>query len=454
MSDAATTEAEKPFHLQGNFAPVSEEVTGENLEVIGSIPPELSGLYVRNSANPITGESEHWFMGNGMVHGVRLENGKASWYRNRYVQTTMLTSPDKPRISELGQIDHTVSSANTHVLRHGGKILALEEGSFPYVLDDNLETVGHTDFDGKLTGPFTAHPHVCPKTGEMLGFGYGQFPPYLTYHRVSPDGKLVQSEVIDVPGPTMMHDFMITESKALFMDLPVVFDLQAALAGTMPFSWSDDYGARIGIMPRTGTNADVKWFEIEPCYIFHAMNAHDEGNKVVYDACRMSEVWREAGQMTGGDTKLTLHRFTFDLDSGTVKEETLDDRGMEFPRVADSQVGQNNRYAFALAFDEGADSNDMSGFAGSVKIDHQTGARELHQHGPGRAPAEGTFVEAPGAENSDEGYLMTYVYDEATDGSELVIIDSTRFDKEPVARIKLPQRVPFGFHGSWNPDPA
>jgi carotenoid cleavage dioxygenase-like enzyme len=300
--------AEIPFHLQGNFAPVKEEVTAYDLEVVGAIPPELQGMYLRNGSNPVTGHSEHWFMGQGMVHGVRLEDGKAAWYRNRYVQTPFLEDPDIPRISPTGDVNRSVSAANTHVIEHAGKILALEEGSFPFVLDRELGTVGYTDYEGKLTTAFSAHPHACPVTGELLSFGYGQLPPYLTYLRISPDGKLVQSELIEVPGPTMMHDFMITERRAIFMDLPVVFDIQAAMAGTMPFKWSDDYGARIGIMPRTGSNADVVWFEIEPCYIFHAMNAWDEGDTVVYDVVRMSEVWREAGDMMGADTKVTLRQ--------------------------------------------------------------------------------------------------------------------------------------------------
>ena len=404
---AASVE-EQPFHLQGNFAPLSGELTVNDLEIEGAIPPELTGLYVRNGANPITGKSEHWFLGDGMVHGVRLDGGKASWYRNRYVKTPYLDNQEIQRISDVGVIDRTVSKANTHVVGHGGQILALEEGSFPYVLDDKLETVGYNDYAGKLSTAFTAHPHICPKTGEMLGFGYGQLPPYLVYHRISADGKLVQSEEIQVPGPTMMHDFMITESRAIFMDLPVIFDLQAALAGTMPFKWSDDYGARIGIMPRTGSNADVVWFEVEPCYVFHAMNAWDEGDRVVYDVCRMSEVWREAGEM-GGDGKVTLHRFTFDLSTGNVKEETLDDRPLEFPRVAPGRVGQKNRYGFTIAFDpESMGGDDSPAFAGHYKFDLAKGTSELHAMGDGRAPAEPVFVSAPGADPDSDSIHNKY----------------------------------------------
>jgi carotenoid cleavage dioxygenase len=439
--------AELPFHLQGNFAPVQDELTVTDLEVVGAIPPELDGLYVRNGANPKSGFSEHWFLGDGMVHGVRLQGGRAAWYRNRYVRTKRLEHPDAERISPEGVIDRTLSCANTSVFAHAGEILALEEGSFPYVLDAGLETKGWKDYDGRLTTAFSAHPHFCPETGEMLCFGYGQLPPYLVYLRVSPDGKLVQSEEISVPGPTMMHDFMITRRHAIFMDLPVVFDLQAALAGTMPFKWSDEYGARIGIMPREGTNADVRWFEVEPCYVFHTMNAWDEGDHVHFDVCRISELWREAGDMTGGMGKQTLHRFSFDLASGGVSEQTLDERGMDFPRVADARVGLKNRYGYTLQFGGGIDE----GFAGHLKFDLQTGTSEqaVYEGSPG----EPCFVAAPGADpDSDAGWVLSFVYDESHDASELAIVDASEFTKGPVARIKLPRRVPYGFHGSWVPE--
>ena len=442
---------EKPFHLQGNFAPVKDEITAHDLEVEGAIPPELEGLYVRNGANPPSGFSEHWFLGQGMLHGVQLSGGRATSYRNRYVRTPYLENPELQRVSDTGQIDRTASVANTHVIGHSGKILALEEGSFTYLVDRELNTLGCTDFEGRLTTAFSAHPKICPVTGELLSFGYGQFPPYLTYLRVSPDGKLVQAEEIEVPGPTMMHDFMITERRALFMDLPVVFDLEAAMAGTMPFKWSDDYGARIGIMPRTGTNADVVWFEIEPCYVFHGMNAWDEGDRVVYDVCRMSEIWREAGEMQAGDGQITLHRFSFDLASGVVKEETLDDRPMEFPRVAAARVGQKNRFGYTLAFGEG--EGEAPAMAGYYKFDLQTGASEYSAAGPGRSPGEPVFVPAPGAEaDSDDGYLLSFVFDAPTNRSEFVIADASNFASGPIARVKLPQRVPVGFHGSWIPD--
>ena len=165
MSEPTPSE-ETPFHLTGNFAPIFEEFTEFDLEVTGAIPPELSGRFFRNGSNPQSGWSPHWFFGNGMVHGVELQNGKAIWYRNRYVRTPLFQEPDRERMVD-GVLDREHSCANTHVISHGGKILALEEGSFPFELTKELETVGAHDYDGKLDTAMTAHPRVCPETGEV-----------------------------------------------------------------------------------------------------------------------------------------------------------------------------------------------------------------------------------------------------------------------------------------------
>ena len=448
---AAETE-DLPFHMQGNFAPVKDEVTATDLAVEGALPPELTGLYARQSANPITGHSEHWFMGDGMVHGIRLDRGKASWYRNRYVKTPYLENPDVGRISDVGVIDRTVSKANTHVLRHAGQILALEEGSFPYVLDEELSTIGTQSYDGKLTSAFSAHPKICPVTGEMISFGYGQLAPYLTYLRVSADGKLVQTEEITVGGPTMMHDFAITERHALFMDSAgrLLTGRRDEGHDAVRVEWTTTR-PEIGVMPRNRPpTRDVKWFDIEPCFVFHTLNAYDDGNTVVLDACRSSEVWRKAGEMQG-DGVLTLHRFTFDLASGNVKEETLDDRSLEFPRVAAQRIGQKNRFGFLLnvtAKDDGSPA-----FEGVVKLDLETGASSSHKYGERLASAEPVFVPAEGADpNSDEGWIMSYVHDEAANETSFTVLDASDLSKPAVAKVKLPQRVPYGFHGTWMPD--
>ena len=455
LAEAPTAPERKvPWHLRGNFAPVVDEVTTTDLVVEGAIPTALSGLYVRNGANPRSGESPHWFFGDGMLHGLALDGGKASWYRNRFVKTPKWAGDDIPMMDENFLMDRLGSAANTHVIHHAGRILCLEEGHFPYEVDGQLETIGVHTFGGRLTTAMTAHPKICPETGEMMFFGYGQLPPYLTYHRVSASGELVQSTEIEVGGPTMMHDFVTTRNHTIFMDLPVVFDVDLAMAGTMPFRWDDHYCARLGVMPRAGTAADVQWFDIDPCYVFHPMNAFERstpsGTEIVIDVGRFRTMWKAGSNEF--DEYANLHRWELGLSTGSVREQQLDDRPAEFARVADDRVGLENRYGYMVA----TRPADGSGLISTelLKYDLANGSSEAHDYGKGRRPGEGVFVADPARQNGDEdgGWVMTYVYDEASDTSDLVIIDATDFTVPPVATIKLPRRIPFGFHGSWIPN--
>ncbi len=442
------TESEIPSHLRGNGAPVTEELTLTELDVTGAIPPELDGRYLRNGANPVTGFSDHPFLGDGMIHGVRLRDGKAEWYRNRYVQTPFIADPERQVINPDASLrDMTSSKANTHIVGHAGKILALEEGHFPYVLDGDLNTVGPTDYDGKLTGPFTAHPKICPMTGEMLAFGYYFVEPYMTYLRVSADGQLVQSEEITVGGPTMVHDFNITENNVVFMDLPACFDLELAIKGEMPIAWNEDYPARLGVMPRTGTDADVVWYDIDPCYVFHPLNSYEDGDTIVLDVARFDHIWRD-GPMDFPNP--VLWRWVIDQSTGTVHEEQVDDRPGEFPRVADAVIGQQHRYGYLMAFPETRSDDPMDNNGAILKYDRQTGERTSIELGAGQTPGEAVFVPAADGEAEDDGYLMTYVHDASTNLSSMAIFDAKEMGAEPIASVHLP-RVPFGFHGSWVP---
>ena len=438
-----------PIFLRGNGAPVRDELTLTDLAVTGSIPPELDGRYLRNGANPITGMADHPFLGDGMIHGIRLRDGRAEWYRNRYVKTPFFADPDKAIIDVAEtMMDMKSSKANTNVVGHAGLIMALEEGHFPYVLDGQLDTVGSTDFGGRLTGPFTAHPKICPATGEMLGFGYSFMEPYFTYHRVAPDGTLVQSEEITVGGPTMMHDFNVTRNHVVIMDLPAVFDMDLAMRGEMPIHWNNDYAARLGVMPRDGNNASVKWFDIDPCYVFHPMNAYEDGDEIVLDVARLDHVWRDSAM---DFPPPSLYRWTIDTAKGSVHEEQVDDLAAEFPRVADSVVGLKHRYGYMMAGATEAAFADPSSTSGAIaKYDRETGERKILNLGRGRMPGEPVFVAAANSKAEDDGYLMTYVYDESTNTSDFVVLDAATMSDDPIAVVHLP-RVPFGFHGNWIP---
>lgn len=439
---------ETPSHLRGNGRPVSEELTLTELKVTGSIPGELDGRYIRNGANPLSGTSAHPFFGDGMLHGMRLKDGKALWYKNRYVQTPFITEPPVEVLDPAVMMDMTRSKANTHVVGHAGKILALEEGHFPYVVDGELNTVGPTDFGGVLKGSFTAHPKICPITGEMLAFGYSAMEPYLRYLRVSAEGALVQTENITVGGPTMMHDFNITENYVIFMDLPACFNLELAMSGDMPIRWDDSYPARLGVMPRNGNDAQVTWYDINPCYVFHPMNSYEDGDKIVLDVARFSHIWKDSSM---DFPPPDLWRWTIDTSTGKVREEQVDDRPAEFPRVADSLIGLKHRYGYMMAMSEMGIFDDPTKVSGAIlKYDRETGKRTDIEFGAGHMCGEPVFAPAANAQNEDDGYLMTYVYDANTDASRFVIMDAASMDNTPVASIELP-RVPNGFHGSWVP---
>jgi carotenoid cleavage dioxygenase-like enzyme len=443
-----TIDERPPVHLRGNGRPVTEEHSLSDLTVTGRIPAELDGRYLRNGANPFSGTSVHPFFGDGMVHGVRLRDGAVEWYRNRYVRTPYIADPSLDVLDPRATSDRSASKANTHVLGHAGRILALEEGHFPYVLDGDLATVGPLDFGGALTGSFTAHPKICPETGEMIAFGYSPLAPYLRYLRVSAEGELVQTEEITVGGPTMMHDFNATRHHVIFMDLPAVFDLQLALRGEMPIHWDDAYPARLGVMPRNGSDADVRWYEIDPCYVFHPMNSYEDGESIVLDVARLPHIWRDS---TMDFPKAELWRWTIDMPSGAVREERVDDRPVEFPRVADSVVGLRHRYGYMMGVPSTGPFDDpMSQDGAILKYDRDAGTCTELALGRGCQPGEPVFVPTDGARAEDDGYLMTFVYDADTDSSRFVVFDAATMDPEPIASVALP-RIPFGFHGSWIP---
>lgn len=437
MSEAAVEET--PFWLKDNFAPVYEEVTATDLKVTGEIPKALNGRLLRNGANPQTGKSAHWFLGNGMLHGVEIQGGNANWYRNRYVKTPFFLKPDADIMDTLG--DMTMSAANTHVIHHAGKIMALEEGHWPFVVDDQLETLGPNNYDGKLTGAMTAHPKTCAATGEMLAFAYSMMPPFLTYYRISPQGELLQTEHITVPAATMVHDFNITRNYVVWMDLPALWNIEGLAENGLPIVWDESYGARLGVMPRNGTDADVTWYEINPCYVFHPMNAYEDGNKIVLDVCRMDDTMKP-----DSISPPMLYRWVIDQDTGTVSETQLDDRMADFVRVCDTVVGLKNRYGYAAAF-----APDLPYAEGFLKYDLDNNSSEFH-HLNGGQGSEPVFVKDPDGAAEDDGWVLSYVHRPEDNKGEVVIVDSRAFDKEPVARIHLPARVPAGFHGNWVPD--
>ncbi|OBI75092.1 carotenoid oxygenase family protein [Mycobacterium sp. E740] len=427
------------FFRRGNYAPVADELSEYDLPVQGAIPAELDGWYLRNGPNPRR-SSAHWFTGDGMIHGVRIEGGRAKWYRNRWVRTDSFIS-EFPLYNADGTRNLRASVANTHVVGHAGRTLALVESSLPYEITNDLETLGAYDFGGKLVDSMTAHPKICPATGELHFFGYGNiFTPHVTYHRADADGELTVNRPLDVPALTMMHDFALTATHVIFMDLPIVFDLDIAMksGSDMPYRWDDNYGARFGLLRRDDPFGEVRWLDIDPCYVFHVANAYDDGNSVVLQAVRYPELWRGT---SGFEADGVLWSWTIDLSTGTVAERQLDDRAVEFPRIDDRLATLPARYAVAV------------GDGRLVRYDLATGdaaEQAFDMESAPAGPGEAVFVPSPsGPADENSGWYLGYVYDPARDGSDLVIIDASDFTGPPIARVQLPQRVPYGFHGNW-----
>ncbi len=460
-----------PF-LEGNFAPIREENQSENLEVVGELPAEINGCFVRNGPNsqfdPIG--KYHWFDGDGMLHATEIENGRAS-YRNRWIRTEGFEKEREAGkalwtgFAELGDPKSPDGNpfknlANTALVYHGNRALALWEAGAPYQFSlPSLDTVGLHDFEGRLTHPFTAHPRVDARTGEMMTFGYSPFPPYVRYSVVNPAGELVHTTEIDLDVPVMIHDMVITEHYSVIFDFPFTFRLDRIAKGEAPFKFEFDRPARFGFLPRHGDGKQIRWIETPPCYMFHATNAYEEDDDIVIVGSRLAYTTALAGGerpkelAPGEDGQGRMHRWRFNLNSGVVKEEPLDDTPSDFARVADALVGRKNRYSYNALFEPGQDGGvgDVPLFAGLARYDLDRGTKETHLHGPGRFGGEGVYVARPGSQDDGDGWVMTYVHDEREGTDELVVIDVQDFEAPPLARIQIPTRIPYGFHAGWFP---
>ncbi len=448
--------------LRGAFAPVAEEVTAFNLPVTGQIPAELSGRYLRNGPNPLNLEDPnyHWFVGDGMVHGVRLRDGNAEWYRNRWVRSKSVAQ----RLHEpwpAGPVHENFDfAANTHIIVHAGRTLAtVEAGPLPYELSYELDTVGPCDFGGTLPGGYAAHTKLDPRTGELHAIAYFWAWDHIQHVVIDAAGNVSTTTNITVADGPMCHDFALTEKYVVIYNLPVTFSLDAVANGArMPYSWNPQHKPLVGLLPRTD-GAEVRWFEIEPCWVFHTLNAYDDDGKVVVDVCQYPTAF-DVLTFWSDHAPVTPSRWTIDPAAGTVTQRPLDDRTQEFPRVDERVVSRQHRYGYSVsigevsrtAFNMNGDFADQA-FANTVfKHDLAHSTAETHEFGSDAAVGEAVF--APSAPDSaeDDGYVLAYVHNPDRGAADLVVLAAQDFTAEPVARVHLPARIPLGFHGNWLPD--
>lgn len=486
-------DSSKPLHyLQGNFAPTDETPPLNDLLVHGHLPECLNGEFVRVGPNPkfapVAGY--HWFDGDGMIHGLRIKDGKAT-YVSRYVRTSRLKQEEffgGAKFMKVGDlkglfglftvymqmlraklkvldISYGNGTANTALAYHHGKLLALSEADKPYALkvleDGDLQTLGMLDYDKRLTHSFTAHPKVDPVTGEMFTFGYSHDPPYITYRVISKDGIMQDPVPITIPEPIMMHDFAITENYAIMMDLPLCFRPKEMVKNNkLAFTFDATKKARFGVLARYANNeALIKWFELPNCFIFHNANAWEEGDEVVLITCRLMNPDLD---LVNGAVKEKLENFCnelyemrFNMKSGAASQKKLSESAVDFPRINENYTGRKQRYVY------GTTLNSIAKVTGIIKFDlhaePKTGKSQLEvggnvqgifDLGPGRFGSEAVFVPSqPDTEcEEDDGFLIFFVHDENTGKSAVNVIDAKTMSAEPVAVVELPKRVPYGFH--------
>ncbi|KAM1263629.1 hypothetical protein ACFX2G_029227 [Malus domestica] len=483
-------DSSQPHHdLAGNFAPVADETPPTtNLPVIGHLPECLNGEFVRVGPNPkfapVAGY--HWFDGDGMVHGMRIKDGKAT-YVSRYVRTSRLKQEEYfggSKFLKIGDlkgflgllmtslqmlreklkildISYGLGTGNTALTYHHGKLLALHEADKPYVLkvleDGDLQTVGLLDYDKRLTHSFTAHPKVDPFTGEMFTFGYSWTPPYVTYRVISKDGFMHDPIPITIPDPVMMHDFAITENYAIFMDLPLILKPKEMVKEQkLIFTFDQTKKARFGLLPRYAKDELlIRWFELPNCFIFHNANAWEEGDEVVLITCRFENFDLEMFKEKLENFRNELYEMRFNLKTGLASQKKLSEAAVDFPRVNESYTGRKQRYVYGTLLDSIFKVTGVAKFdlhaereVGKTQIEVGGNVQGLYDLGPGRFGSEAIFVpRTPGVTSEeDDGYLMLFVHDENTGKSAIHVVDAKTMSSEPVAVVELPHRVPYGLH--------
>lgn len=441
-----------PF-LTGLHTPMHTELTLENLPISGVIPSELTGRYCRIGPNPVSADprSHHWFLGDGMIHAVGLQAGRACWYRNRWIHSKHI-SKAKGIAAAPGPRRGASDTVNTNIIGQAGSTWALNEAtSTPVRLNELLDEQAYDDFGGTLAGTFAPHPHRDPATGELHAIAYdARELDRIRYVIIDVHGKVRRELPIPVEHGPAIHDCALTARYILILDLPLTFSFPALFAGfVFPFRWNRSHQARVGLLPREGAATDVLWIDIDPCFIFHTVNAFDlHDGRIALDAVVYDHVFVSASR--GPDTlPRGLKRWTIDPDSRTVECRTLSARPQEFPRINERRIGLPYRYAYSLGLED-QPAPEIVQSSCILKHDLHEGTTVLHDFGAGCFPGEFVFVpRSNNTHDEDAGWLMGLVVNSRTSTTDLAILDAQRMEAEPVAAVHIPHRIPLGFHGSW-----
>jgi len=472
-----TLEPNEHPYMNGPWTPQHEEYTAEDMVVIGTIPADIDGVYVRNTENPVHQPlgRYHPFDGDGMIHSISLRDGKAA-YRNRFVRTKGFIAEQQagralwaglaehPSLSEKpgwGAHGGLKDSSSTDVIIHAGAILStFYQCGEGYRLDPyTMEQLPSADWcppEG-----ISAHPKVDEKTGELLFFNYSKTAPYMHYGVVGPDNSLKHLTPVPLPGARLPHDMAFTTNWSILNDFPLFWEEHLLPKGYHVARFHPDMKSRFGLIPRYGTADQIRWFEGEPTYVLHFLNAWEEGDEVVMDGYFQDNPVPETSPdawpayeriMTFLDQNMLqpkLHRWRFNLKTGQTTEQRMDDRVLEFGVINNQYCGVKYRYAYSAVSKPG-----WFLFTGLVKHDMDTGESWAVDFGPERYGSEPAFAPRIGATSEDDGYIITFITDMIEDRSECVILDARRPGDGPLARIILPARISSGTHATWSQGPS
>ena len=461
----------------GPWRPQDTEWRADDLEVVGDLPEDLDGIYVRNGENPVHPAigRYHPFDGDGMLHLVGFRGGKA-FYRNRFVRTDGLLAeqqageslwvglaglPEQARRRDgWGARGHLKDASSTDVVVHNGLVQSTHyECGEIYLMDPyTLDPRGKAEWGGRFPAAgVSAHPKVDEHTGEMLFFNYGLREPHLNYGVLDSEDNLVHYVSIDLPGPRLPHDMIHTQNYAILNDFPMYWEPELISKGVFLAGYHPELPSRFGVLPRRGAPEEIRWFEADPTYVLHFTNAWEDGDEIVLEGffqhdpmpqvppgASFYERMHRFISLDGFQSR--LHRWRLNLRTGRASEEQLTDTISEFGMINAQYATRPNRYVVGALGEPGRFL-----FNGLIRHDTVTGAEERYELPPGVFASETAVAPRVGSTGEDDAYLVTLTIDMANDASECLVFDAARLADGPVARLRLPERISSGTHATWAP---
>jgi len=457
-------------YLSGHHEPVRFEATAPDLIVDGDLPADLAGVFYRNGPEPLypTREGDyHWFDGDGMVYAMHFQDGRVS-LRNRWVRTEKFELEKAAGRRLFGMFGNPMTSdpavqgkhyntGNTNIILHGGKLLALMEGSQPVAMDPfELTTLGVHDYDGTIASTFSAHPKIDYATGELVNIGANingwTGEAALQYTITTAEGEVRHAVTIPIPHFALIHTFFLTENWVVIPVVPLDTDIQRGMRGGPMTAWNTGRPTKLAILPREGTADDVRWFEFDPRHMFHECNAWEENGQIIADVAAANGTAlfpdQDGNWLTHADTKMSLRRWTIDIAGASMKEETLNDRDIQFPRPDDRMMARKTRHAYGNMNLYSVDGR-VDGMDAVLHFDTASGKEDFYHFGPGSAAGELVVAPRVGATHEADGYAMTLVHRANSPTSELAIFAATDIAAGPIATVRIPFRVPSGFHCNY-----